>query len=127
MPNHNKKTKKAKGGSNLSDFYVYDGEGPNKQLTGILNPDGSGRFLIGGPGKSSRKSRGGRGGSKQSKDLMTIKTDDESNVKAMAAGTGVFSFPDRMEESKVSFLYGKRGKGGGAKSGGGYYTNKDGV
>lgn len=127
MPNHNKNTKKEKGASNLSDFYVYEGEGKNRQLTGILNPDGSGRFLIGGPGKSAKREKGGRGGSKQSKDLMTLRTDDEANIKAMAAGTGVFSFPDRMEESKISFLYGKRGKGGGAKSGGGYYTNKDGV
>tara|TARA_R100000231_G_scaffold136737_1_gene112315 strand:+ start:1198 stop:2388 length:1191 start_codon:yes stop_codon:yes gene_type:complete len=128
MPNHTKKTKKAEGGSNLSDFYVYEGEGENRQLTGILNPDGSGEYLIGGPGKSSRKSRGGRGSKEDNttKTTRTLKTDDEARIKALAAGTGYFSNPDRYEESKVSFLYGKRG-GRGAKSGGGYYTSKDGV
>ena len=121
MPNHNKKTKKEKGPS-LSDFYVYDGEGPNKQLIGILNPDGSGEYLIGGDKKGEKGTVLGPGSGR-----MTLKTDDMSDIMARAKGTGYYSTPDRMEESKVSFLYGKRGKGGGRKSGGGYYTNKDGV
>ena len=120
MPDHNKKTKKEKGTS-LSDFYVYDGEGPNKQLVGILNPDGSGEYLIGGDKKGEKGTKMGLGTGRE-----TLKTDDMSDIMARAKGTGYYSTPDRMEESKVSFMYGKRGDKG-AKSGGGYYTNKDGV
>ena len=128
MPDHNKKTKKEKGASDLSEFYQYEGEGENRQLIGILNPDGSGEYLIGGPGKSAKREKGGRGGSKENtKTINTLKTDDKARIQALAAGTGYYSNPDRYEESKVSFLYGKRGKGGGRKSGSGYYTNKDGV
>ena len=123
MPKNNKKTKKAEKGTSLSDFYVYDGEGPNKQLIGILNPDGSGEYLIGGDKKGEKGTILGAGSGR-----MTLSTDNsEADIKARAAGTGVYSFPDYLEDSKVSFLYGKRGKGGGRKSGGGYYTNKDGV